>query len=64
MHCEAPDKVDANMAESQSGPFSQWRAQIVSQVDSFVPRLGSRLEVKWYYGIPLVAGICGAHLAL
>ncbi len=33
-------------------------------VDGLVPYLGSHVEVKWYYLIPLVAGINGAHLAL
>ena len=33
-------------------------------VNSLVPYLGSRVEVKWYYLIPLLAGISGAHLAL
>ena len=34
------------------------------RVDSLVPHLGSHVEVKWYYLIPLLAGISGAHLAL
>ena len=34
------------------------------QVDSLVAHLGSVLEVKWYFGITLVAGICGARLVL
>ena len=29
-----------------------------------VPWLGSRLSVKWYYFIPLLAAISGVHLAL
>ena len=34
------------------------------QVDGRVPYLGSHVDVKWYYLIPLLAGISGAHLAL
>lgn len=34
------------------------------QVNGLVPYLGSYIEVKWYYLIPLVAGISGTHLAL
>lgn len=33
-------------------------------VNGSVPHLGSHVEVKWYYLIPLVAGISGAHLAV
>ena len=30
----------------------------------YVPHLGSRLKVHWYYIGPLLAGIVGVHLAL
>ncbi len=53
------------MAEFTIGSISSMaRKNRHSQVDSTVPYLGGHLEVKWYYIIPLVTGICGAHLAL
>ena len=33
-------------------------------VEGLVPYLGSHIEVKWYYLIPLLAGVSGGHLAL
>ncbi len=65
VHFKAPDQVGADMAEFAIGSISTMaRTNRKIQVDSLVPHLGSHLEVKWYYVIPLVAGICGAHLVL
>ena len=33
-------------------------------VESLVPYLGSHMEVKWYYLIPLLAGVSAGHLTL
>ena len=64
-HFKEPDEVGANMAEFAIGSISSmaYRNPLIP-VNSQVPYLGSHIEVKWYYLIPLLAGISGAHLAL
>ena len=53
------------MAEFAIGSISTmaYRNPLIP-VNSLVPYLGSHIEVKWYYLIPLLAGISGAHLAV
>ena len=65
VHFEEADQVGANMAEFAIGSISTMayrNPQI--PVNGLVPYLGSNIQVKWYYLIPLLAGISGAHLAL
>lgn len=65
MHFKDPDQVGANMAEFAIGSISTMATRNPQiQVNGSVPYLGSHVEVKWYYLIPLVAGISGTHLAL
>ena len=65
IHFKEPDEVGANMAESAIGSISTMayrNPQI--PINSLVPYLGSHIEVKWFYLIPLLAGVTGAHLTL
>ena len=65
IHFKEADQVDADMAEFAIGSLSTMAStnrQI--QFQSLVPYLGTRLQVHWYYVIPLVPGIAGVHLAL
>lgn len=53
------------MAEFAIGSISTMaRTNRQIQVHGSVPCLGSHLEVKWYYLVPLLAGITGTHFVL
>ena len=65
VHFKDPDEVGADMVEFAIGSISTmaYRNPTI-QVNGKVPYLGSPIEVKWFYLIPLLAGISGAHMAL
>ena len=66
MHFHSLDEVGADMAEFAIGSISTMatRNPQIHVESHWVPYLGSHIEVKWYYLIPLVASISGTHLAL
>ena len=65
VHFKEPDEVGVDMANFAIGSIStKARTNDQIQVDSLVTHLGSHLEVKWYYVIPLLAGISSTNLAL
>ena len=64
-HFKEADQVGADMAEFAIASISTMASRNPQiQVEGLVPYLGSHLEVKYYYLIPLLAGIIGAHLML
>ena len=64
-HFAGADHVGADMAEFAIGSVSTMASRNRQiQVESLVPHLGSRLNVHWYFVIPLLASIAGVHLAL
>ena len=65
VHFREADQVGADMAEFAFGSLSMMaytNPQI--KLPGLIPYLGSRLQVHWYYIIPLLVGIAGVHLVL
>ena len=65
IHFWSTDDVGAGIARFAIGTLSTLAStnpQI--EVEGMVPHLGSRLQIHWYYLIPLLVGICAFHLAL
>lgn len=65
IHFEDEDEVGTNMAEFAIASISTM-ASTNRQIQSpgLVPYIGSRLQVHWYYVIPLLSGVAGVDLGL